>query len=95
MFGSPPAFFWHNYLAVTKKRRIFAVDMGTMTQKVKDMQARRIAYQKEKTKADMLRVANYMTTEEKEIFFSGNGFVRVPDEERRRQRIEVYPYLIP
>ncbi len=69
--------------------------MGTMTQKVKDMQARRMAYQREKTKSDMLRVASYMTTEEKKIFFSGNGFVRVPEEERRRQRIDVYPYLIP
>ena len=59
------------------------------------MQARRIAYQKEKTKADMLRVANYLTAEEKEIFFSGNGFVCVPEEERIRQRLDVYPYLIP
>ena len=47
--------------------------MGTMSQKIKDMQSKRIAYQKEKTK----------------------GFVRVPEEERLRQRIDAYPYLIP
>ena len=56
-----------------------------MSQKIKDMQSKRIAYQKEKTN----------TEEEREIFFSGKGFVRVPEEERLRQRIDAYPYLIP
>ena len=82
-------------MAVTKKRRIFAVDMGTMTQKVKDMQARRIAYQKEKTKEYMARVASYLSVEDQQILYSGNGFVEVPEAERQRERIDVYPYLIP
>ena len=69
--------------------------MGTMSQKIKDMQSKRIAYQKEKTKEYMARVATYLTEEEREIFFSGKGFVRVPEEERLRQRIDAYPYLIP
>ena len=69
--------------------------MGTMTQKIKDMQTKRIAYQTEKTKAEMQRIAAYLTEEEREIFFSGRGFVRVPEEERLRHRIDAYPYLIP
>ena len=81
--------------------------MGTMSQKIKDMQSKRIAYQKEKTKVEMQRIATYLTEEEREIFFSGKGFVRVPEEfsgkgfvrvpeeERLRQRIDAYPYLIP
>ena len=60
--------------------------MGTMSQKIKDMQSKRIAYQKEKTKVEMQRIATYLTEE---------GFVRVPEEERLRQRIDAYPYLIP
>jgi len=43
----------------------------------------------------MQRIATYLTEEEREIFFSGKGFVRVPEEERLRQRIDAYPYLIP
>ena len=49
--------------------------MGTMSQKIKDMQSKRIAYQKEKTKVEMQRIATYLTEEEREIFFSGKGFV--------------------
>ena len=66
-----------------------------MTQKVKEMQARRVVYQAQKTKIDMKRIASYLTVEEREVFFSGNGFIRVPEQERLRQRIDVYPYLIP
>ena len=69
--------------------------MGTMTQKARDMQARRLLYQAEKTKRDMLRVASYLSAGEQAVFFSGDGFIQVPEQERRRQRIDVYPYLIP
>ena len=69
--------------------------MGTMTKKMQEMQTRRLAYQAQKTKEEMQRIAMYLTEEEREVFFSGNGFVRVPEEERLRQRIDVYPYLIP
>lgn len=44
-----------------------------------------------------IRIAGYdsMTAAEKRILRQGTGFVRVPDEERARQRIDAYPYLIP
>ncbi len=71
------------------------IRMGTMTQKIKDMQARRIAYQTEKTKEYMARVASYLSLEDQKILYSGNGFVEVPEQERERERIDVYPYLIP
>lgn len=69
--------------------------MGTMSQKIKDMQSKRIAYQKEKTKEYMARVASYLSVEDQKILYSGNGFVEVPEEERHRERIDAYPYLIP
>ena len=69
--------------------------MGTMTQKIKDMQTRRIAYQTEKTKEYMARVASYLSLEDQQVLYSGNGFVEVPEQERERERIDVYPYLIP
>ena len=69
--------------------------MGTMTKKMQEMQTRRLAYQTQKTKDEMQRIAMYLTEEEREVFFSGNGFVRIPEEERLRQRIDAYPYLIP
>ena len=69
--------------------------MGTMTQKIKDMQTRRIAYQTEKTKEYMARVASYLSLEDQKILYSGNGFVDVPEQERLRERIDAYPYLIP
>lgn len=69
--------------------------MGTMTSKMKEMQTRRIAYQTQKTKEYMDRVASYLSAADQEILYSGNGFVEVPEEERIRERIDVYPYLIP
>lgn len=53
------------------------------------------AYQTEKTKLEMQRIATYLTEEEREVFFSWKGFVCVPEEERLWQRIDAYPYLIP
>ena len=35
--------------------------MGKMTQKIKEMQSKRIAYQTEKTKEYMARVASYLS----------------------------------
>lgn len=69
--------------------------MGTMTQKIKDLQSKRIAYQTEKTKEYMARVASYLSLEDQKILYSGNGFVEVPEQERLRERIDAYPYLIP
>lgn len=60
-----------------------------------EMQTRRIAYQTRKTKEYMDRVASYLSVADQEILYSGNGFVEVPEEERLRERIDVYPYLIP
>jgi len=69
--------------------------MGKTIQEIKEMQSKRIAYHTEKTKAEMQRIATYLNEEEREIFFSGKGFVEVPEEERLRERIDAYPYLIP
>ena len=66
-----------------------------MTQKVKEMQARRVIYQAQKTKEYMAYVATLLSPEDREILYSGNGFIEVPEEERMRERIDVYPYLIP
>ena len=43
----------------------------------------------------MARVASYLSTEDQQILYSGNGFVEVPEQERLRERIDAYPYLIP
>ena len=34
------------------------------------------------------------TKEEKEKLMSGNGFVKVPTEELKRLRVDVYPYVM-
>ena len=36
-----------------------------------------------------------LSVEDQKILYSGNGFVEVPEEERHRERIDAYPYLIP
>jgi len=69
--------------------------MGTITKRMQDMQTKRIAYQEQKTKEYMARVASYLSTEDQQILYSGNGFVEVPEQERLRERIDAYPYLIP
>ena len=33
--------------------------------------------------------------EDQKILYSGNGFVEVAEQERLRERIDAYPYLIP
>ena len=69
--------------------------MGTITKRMQDMQTKRIAYQEQKTKEYMALVASYLSTEDQQILYSGNGFVEVPEQERIRERIDAYPYLIP
>ncbi len=68
--------------------------MGTMSKKISDMQARRVAYQEKKTKEYMANFASYLSSEERIVFFGG-GFVEIPEQERKREKIDVYPYLIP
>ena len=48
------------------------------------MQTKRVAYQELKTKEYMARVASYLSAEDQEILYSGNGFVEVPEQERQR-----------
>ena len=69
--------------------------MGTMTKKMQEMQTRRLAYQAQKTEEYMAYVASLLSPEERDILYSGKGFVEVPEQERIRERIDVYPYLIP
>lgn len=68
--------------------------MGTST-RIQEMQKKRIAYQESKKQEVINRIAQYLTEEEREILISGDGFVRVPTEEIRFQRIDTYPILIP
>ena len=81
------------FIFVLLRRKL--LHMATMTQKIKDLQSKRIAYQTEKTKEYMARVASYLSLEDQKILYSGNGFVEVPEQERLRERIDAYPYLIP
>ena len=46
------------------------------------------------TKEYKQRIAKYLSDEEKKILYSGEGFIRVPDEEAKREKIDAYPYLI-
>jgi hypothetical protein len=50
--------------------------------------------QDEKTKEEMERVAYFLNAEDKKKLYSGEGFVKVPEEERKRLRIDAYPYLM-
>ncbi|MCR5078280.1 MAG: hypothetical protein K6A82_09630 [Prevotella sp.] len=67
--------------------------MGTMT-KIQELRARRRIYQAQKNKEYKQNLASYLSEEEKRSLFSGEGFVRVPAEEAKRERIDAYPYLI-
>jgi len=47
--------------------------------------------EEEKKKLESLqRIARYLSAEEREVLFSGNGFVRVPKEEAERMKIDAY-----
>lgn len=39
-------------------------------------------------------IAGNLSNEEKKKLLSGDGFVKVPTEELKRLRIDVYPYLM-
>ena len=67
--------------------------MGT-TDKVQVLRVKRRVYQAQKTKEYKQRIAKYLSDEEKKILYSGEGFIRVPDEEAKREKIDAYPYLI-
>lgn len=67
--------------------------MGTMS-KIQELRARRRVYQAQKTKEYKQRIAAYLSDADKRILFSGEGFIRVPEEEAKREKIDVYPYLI-
>lgn len=43
---------------------------------------------------DVDDIAGNLSNEEKKKLLSGNGFVKVPTEELKRLRIDVYPYLM-
>lgn len=67
--------------------------MGTTTAKIREMQLKRLAYQEKKKKEAIDRIASYLTEEEREILYSGEGFIELPEPERIRLRIDSYPYL--
>ena len=45
-------------------------------------------------KKEKVRIKVRLTKEEKEKLMSGNGFVKVPTEELKRLRVDVYPYVM-
>ena len=60
--------------------------MGTTVSILASRIARKQAYQEKKKLEDLQR--SYLSAEEREILFSGNGFVRVPEQEARRLRLD-------
>lgn len=69
--------------------------MGTHTKDILAMQAKRAAYQLQKTKEYMNYLASLLSEEDQKILFSGEGFIEVPKEDFQRNRIDSYPVLIP
>ena len=64
--------------------------MGTTISTLASKIASKQAYQEKKKLESLQRIAIYLSTEEREILFSGNGFVRVPKEEAERMKIDAY-----
>lgn len=64
--------------------------MGTTISTIASKIASKQAYQEKKKLESLQRIARYLSAEEKEILFSGNGFVRVPKEEAERMKIDSY-----
>lgn len=50
----------------------------------------------DKHQKGVIQIAGYksMSASDKRVLRLGKGFVLVPDEERARQRIDAYPYLV-
>lgn len=67
--------------------------MGAMNKKIQEMQNRRAEYHEKKKHETMNRIAQFLSAEEKNIFFSGDGFIELPETERQRLRIESYTYM--
>lgn len=44
--------------------------------------------------AELDRIASYLSEEDRVKLRNGSGFVKVPSEELKRLRIDVYPYLM-
>ena len=47
-----------------------------------------------KNVVNLNEISGTLSKEEKEKFMSGNGFVKVPTEELKRLRVDVYPYVM-
>jgi hypothetical protein len=56
--------------------------------------AKRRILQKEKTKVEMESISFFLDAKDRKKLYSGEGFVKVPEEERKRLRVDVYPYLM-
>ena len=62
--------------------------MGTTISTLASRIACKQAYQEKKKLENLQRIARYLSAEEREVLFSGNGFVRVPKEEAERMKID-------
>ena len=49
---------------------------------------------KEEMQADLEKRFDYLPIEERKKLIYGNDFVKVPEQELNRLRVDVYPYLI-
>lgn len=66
---------------------IIAIKMGVISSKIADRN-------RQKNVVDVKSIHGKLTKEEKNILLSGDGFVNVPEEELKFQRIDVYPFLM-
>lgn len=47
-----------------------------------------------KNSVDVTKIAGTLSEKEKEVLLDGSGFVKVPTEELKRLRVDVYSYLL-
>ena len=62
--------------------------MGNVRQTVDDIT------QRQQVMEVISKIAGQLTSDEIATLLSGDGFVRVPTEELRRQRVDAYAYLM-
>ena len=62
--------------------------MGDLKKKIKNSKVLK------RNVVNLEEIAGSLSKEEREKLLSGNGFVRVPAEELKRLRVDVYPYLM-
>ena len=74
------------HIFATERNKFMGTTISTLASKIASKQA----YQEKKKLESLQRIARYLSTEEKEVLFSGNGFVRVPKEEAERMKIDAY-----